>query len=80
MEDENWELNEKDTEFGKWIFGPLARYFLYLFMHYFLFIDYAGDFWRCVVTTFKKPLVKIVFIFMIVICLASVNEVELNGI
>ena len=45
-----------------------------------LFIDYAGDFWRCVVTTFKKPLVKIAFIFMIVVCLASVNEVELNEV
>ena len=40
MEDENWELNEKNKEFGKWIFGSLVRYFLYLFMNYFLFIDY----------------------------------------
>ena len=47
MEDENWELNEKNKEFDKWIFWSLARYFLYLFMHYFLFIDYTGDFWRC---------------------------------
>ncbi len=35
---------EKDDEFGKWIFGSFTRYFLYLFMHYFLFIDYTGDF------------------------------------
>ena len=53
---ENWELNEKDEEFGKEIFGPLTRYFFVSFMHYFLFIGYTGDFWRCVVTTFKKPL------------------------
>ena len=44
MENENWELNEKNKGFGKWIFGPLTRYFLYPFMNYFLFIDYADDF------------------------------------
>ena len=56
IEDENWELNKEDKEFGKWIFGSLTRYFLYLFMHYFLFIGYTGDFrgvpWRIS----KKPL------------------------
>ena len=31
--------------------------------------NYAGDFW-----------VKIVFTFMLVVCLKSANEVELNGI
>ena len=55
MENENWELNEKNKEFGKWVFGSLTRYFLYLFVHYFLFIDYAGDFGG-VVTNFQKPL------------------------
>ena len=35
MEVENWELNEKDKEFGKWAFGSLACYFPYLFIHYF---------------------------------------------
>ena len=34
MEDENRELNEKGKEFGKWVFGSLTRYFLYLFIHY----------------------------------------------
>ena len=44
MEDENWELNEEDKEFDKWIFGSLTRYFLYLSCTISLFIDYAGDF------------------------------------
>ena len=49
------------------------------FIHYFLFIDYTGDF-GSVVTAFKKPLVRITFTFMIVVCLANVNDVELNEI
>ena len=56
MEDENWGLNEKDREFCKWIFGSLIRYFLYLFMHYFSLHWLYRWFWRCVVTTFRKPL------------------------
>ena len=43
MENENWELNEEDKEFDKWIFGSLTRYFLYLSCTISLFIDYAGD-------------------------------------
>ena len=67
MEDENWELNEEDKEFDKWIFGSLARYFLYLSCTISLFIDYAGDFGGVSWPLSKSLWVKIVFTFMIVV-------------
>ena len=67
MEDENWELNEEDKEFDKWIFGSFTRYFLYLSMHYFLFIDYTGDLGGVPWRISKSLWVKIAFTFMIVV-------------